>query len=136
MAILLNIHYCCQYRCYLPLVSATLNQCELEKYLARVVRLRLKDESRINTLNSAHGAWDCSTGFTLSGTSPLIEYKASGVENHSNQLTTTVGVMQPLIAWESLPVLAQTALENTDFGSAIVPFIDAHFTTNLGKCSW
>jgi hypothetical protein len=51
-------------------------------------------------------------------------------------LTTTVGGMQPLIAWESLPTVAQTALDDTDFGSAIVPFIDANFDNNLAKASF
>jgi hypothetical protein len=51
-------------------------------------------------------------------------------------LTTTVGGQQPLIGWESLPTVAQTALDDTDFGSAIVPFIDAHFDTNLANASF
>jgi len=86
---------------------------------------------------SAHGKWDCSTdGYTLSGTSPLIKYQSIWPLDHSCGLTTTVGGQQPLIAWEDLPAVAQTALEDTDFGSAIVPFIDAHFTTNLANASF
>lgn len=56
--------------------------------------------------------------------------------NHACGLTTTVGGQQPLIAWESLPAAAVTALSDTDFGSAIVPFKDATFTGNLAACSW
>jgi len=86
---------------------------------------------------SAHGNWDCSTdAFTLDGTSPLIQYESIWPLDHSCGLTSTVGGQQPLIAWESLPTVAQTALDTTDFGSAIVPFIDAHFETNLGNASF
>ncbi|KUJ20716.1 npp1 domain-containing protein [Mollisia scopiformis] len=86
---------------------------------------------------SAHGNWDCSTdGFTLSGTAALIDYESIWPLDHSCGLTTTVGGTQPLIAWESLPTVAQTALDDTDFGSAIVPFIDAHFTTNLAAATF
>ncbi|KAJ5727039.1 npp1 domain-containing protein [Penicillium malachiteum] len=86
---------------------------------------------------SAHGNWDCSTdGFTLDGTAPLIDYESIWPLDHSCGLTTTVGGTQPLIAWESLPTVAQEALNTTDFGSAIVPFIDAHFDTNLAAATF
>jgi hypothetical protein len=86
---------------------------------------------------SAHGGWDCSTdGYTLDGTSPLIKYFSIWPVDHQCGLTSTVGGTQPLIAWESLPTVAQDALDTTDFGDAIVPFIDAHFTTNLGNASF
>ncbi|EAW15048.1 uncharacterized protein ACLA_004620 [Aspergillus clavatus NRRL 1] len=38
-----------------------------------------------------------------------------------------VGDTQPLIAWESLPAVAQTALDSTDFGDVNVPFKVAKF---------
>jgi hypothetical protein len=41
-----------------------------------------------------------------------------------------------LIAWESLPTVAQTALQNTDFGSANVPFKDGNFATNLAAATF
>ncbi|TVY43326.1 hypothetical protein LSUB1_G001413 [Lachnellula subtilissima] len=86
---------------------------------------------------SAHGNWDCSTdGYTLSGTAALIKYESVWPVDHSCGLTTTVGGSQPLIAWESLPAVAQTALEDTDFGSANVPFIDVHFDTNLAAATF
>jgi hypothetical protein len=47
--------------------------------------------------------------------------------------TSTKGGQQPLIAWESLPAAAQTALTNTDFGSANVPFKDSAFMSNLAN---
>ncbi|KAJ5378215.1 npp1 domain-containing protein [Penicillium cataractarum] len=86
---------------------------------------------------SAHGGWDCSTdGYTLDGTAPLIDYYSIWPVDHQCGLTSTVGGTQPLIAWESLPTVAQDALDTTDFGDAIVPFIDAHFTTNLENATF
>jgi len=86
---------------------------------------------------SAHGKWDCSTdSFSLSGTSPLIKYQSIWPLDHSCGLTSTVGGQQPLIAWESLPTVAQTALEDTDFGSANVPFKNANFANNLAAATY
>lgn len=86
---------------------------------------------------SAHGGWDCSTdGYTLSGTKPLIDYYSTWPVDHQCGLTSTVGGTQPLIAWESLPTVAQTALENTDFGDANVPFKNANFNSNLAKATF
>ncbi len=86
---------------------------------------------------SAHGDWDCSTtGFSLSNTGPLIKYESIWPVDHSCGLTTTVGGQQPLIAWESLPSVAQNALATTDFGAANVPFIDSAFTGNLAKATF
>ncbi|KAF7912274.1 uncharacterized protein EAF01_001295 [Botrytis porri] len=86
---------------------------------------------------SAHGDWDCSTDeFSLSGTSPLIQYESIWPIDHSMGLTSTVGGQQPMIAWESLPTAAQTALETTDFGSANVPFIPSAFANNLAAATF
>ena len=40
-----------------------------------------------------------------------------------------------MIAWESLTDAARTALQDTDFGAANVPFKDANFESNLEKAS-
>ncbi|KAI3395503.1 hypothetical protein diail_1289 [Diaporthe ilicicola] len=86
---------------------------------------------------SAHGDWDCSTsGYTLSGTKPLIKYESTWPVNHQMGLTTDVGGTQPLIAWESLPSAAQSALQTTDFGAATVPFKDSTFTNNLAAATF
>lgn len=82
---------------------------------------------------SAHGGASTSTSPGLSGTRPLTEYVSVWPVNHALEQTTTVGGSQPLIAWDSMPAVAQTALQNTDFGSAIVPFKDSTFTANLEK---
>ncbi|KAL4952308.1 necrosis inducing protein-domain-containing protein [Aspergillus filifer] len=86
---------------------------------------------------SAHGEWNCDTSsFTLSDTHPLISYSSVWPVNHQMGLTDTVGGTQPLIAWESLPAAASTALEDTDFGAAIVPFKDATFDANLESATY
>ncbi|OJJ45129.1 hypothetical protein ASPZODRAFT_100336 [Penicilliopsis zonata CBS 506.65] len=85
---------------------------------------------------SAHGKWDCTTDLSIDGTKPLIDYYSIWPLDHCCGTTTTVGGTQPLIAWECLPEVAQEALDTTDFGDAIVPFIDAHFETDLGLATW
>ncbi|KAG2420381.1 hypothetical protein HFD88_005182 [Aspergillus terreus] len=86
---------------------------------------------------SAHGGWDCSTdGYTLHGTQPLIKYYSVWPVDHQCGLTSTVGGSQPLIAWESLPQVARTALQNTDFGAGNVPFKDGNFASNLGEATF
>lgn len=82
---------------------------------------------------SAHGSVDTSTSPGTSGTHPLAEYISYWPLDHQLVQTTTVGGTQPLIAWESLTTAAQDALQNTDFGSATVPFKDSTFTSNLAK---
>ncbi|KAE8153640.1 necrosis inducing protein [Aspergillus avenaceus] len=94
-------------------------------------------ENIVAVCPSGHGGWDCSTdGFTLSETKPLIRYYSDWPVNHQCGLTDTVGGTQPLVAWESLPSAASTALENTDFGDANVPFKDANWDANLGKATF
>jgi hypothetical protein len=46
------------------------------------------------------------------------------------------GGQQPLIAWESLPTAARDALQNTDFGSATVPFKDSTFAGNIAAATF
>ncbi|KAL3443770.1 necrosis inducing protein-domain-containing protein [Aspergillus insuetus] len=86
---------------------------------------------------SAHGDWNCDTdGFSVSGTHPLIRYYSVWPVNHQMGLTDTVGGTQPLVAWESLTEAARTALENTDFEDATVPFKEGTFAGNLGAATY
>jgi hypothetical protein len=71
--------------------------------------------SLVGVAASAHGDWDFKANPALSGTSPLIEYISYFPLDHQLAFTSTVGGKQPLIAWESLPVVAQLALANTDW---------------------
>ena len=83
---------------------------------------------------SAHGDYDTITsGFNLNGNRPLIQYYSTWPINHQLGFTSTQGGEQPLVAWESLTEAARTALTNTDFGDANVPFKDANFENNLAK---
>ncbi|KAI0116460.1 NPP1-domain-containing protein [Nemania sp. FL0031] len=85
---------------------------------------------------SAHGDFDTITSdFPLDGTRAKIQYYSTWPLDHQLGTTSTIGGEQPLIAWENLTAAARTALENTDFGSANVPFKDANFESNLAKAS-
>lgn len=69
---------------------------------------------------SAHGDYDTTTTPNVSGTRPLIRYYNTFPVNHQLGFTSTRGAEQPLVAWESLPAAARTALTNTDFGACIL----------------
>ena len=85
---------------------------------------------------SAHGDFDTITSdFPLDGTRPKIRYYSTFPLNHQLGTTDTVGGEQPLISWENLTDAARTALENTDFGDANAPIIDANVQPNLDKAS-
>ncbi|RMD43936.1 hypothetical protein DV735_g1210, partial [Chaetothyriales sp. CBS 134920] len=98
--------------------------------------------SLVGLAASYHGDYQTCSGGTsgcssyLSGNRPLIRYySAGGVLNHSLGFTSTVGGTQPLIAWESLPQVARTALANKDWGDAIVPFLDSNFDSYLAEAA-
>lgn len=86
---------------------------------------------------SAHGDFDAedASAVSFSGNGPLIEYESNGILDHSLAFTTTVGDQQPLVAWESLDSTIQSALADTDWGDANVPFIDANFQNNLAEAA-
>ncbi|KAH6652907.1 npp1 domain-containing protein [Truncatella angustata] len=85
---------------------------------------------------SAHGDFDVITSdFPLDGTRPKIRYYSVWPVNHQLGTTSTKGGEQPLIYWDNLTSAARTALTNTDFGDAIVPFKDSTFTANLAKAA-
>ncbi|KAI0134109.1 necrosis inducing protein-domain-containing protein [Xylariales sp. AK1849] len=85
---------------------------------------------------SAHGDFDViTTSIPLDGTRSKIRYYSVWPVDHQLGTTDTVGGEQPLIAWESLTDAARTALTNTDFGAANVPFKDANFANNLALAS-
>ncbi|KAG1689946.1 NLP effector protein 1 [Phytophthora capsici] len=70
----------------------------------------------------------------LDGNSAKIEYSTSWVIlDHSLSATSTSGETQDLIMWDQLTDAARTALEDTDFGDANVPFKDANFETKLAN---
>lgn len=85
---------------------------------------------------SGHGNFDTITSdFPLDGTRPEIQYYSTWPLDHQLGTTDTVGGEQPLISWDDLTDAARTALEDTDFGAANVPFKDANFQSNLDKAS-
>ena len=82
---------------------------------------------------SQHGGYSKTTTPASSGTRPLVGYVSYWPVNHQLIADDSVGGWQPLVAWESLPAAATTALSVTDFGSASVPFKDSDFTVNLAE---
>ncbi|KAH8650987.1 putative NPP1 domain protein [Xylariales sp. PMI_506] len=91
-----------------------------------------EDATLLGVAASYHGDYVTETDPSLSDDHPLIKYyTAYDILDHSCGFTTTVGGMQPLIAWDSMPTVAQEALADKDWGSANVPFIDANFENNL-----
>ncbi|RLN57496.1 hypothetical protein BBJ29_004114 [Phytophthora kernoviae] len=70
----------------------------------------------------------------LDSDSAKIEYSTSWVIlDHSLSATSTTGETQDLIMWDQLTDAARTALEDTDFGDANVPFKEANFETKLAN---
>jgi hypothetical protein len=95
-------------------------------------------QSVLAVSTSAHGEFDTFIGSDapLDGFRPKIEYFSNWPINHQLGVSATKGGEQPLIAWESMTEAARTALSNTDFGSATVPFKDSTFVGNLAKASY
>lgn len=84
---------------------------------------------------SGHGEFKKTTGALPGGNTPQVEYFASFPTNHELQFTNTVGNTYPISDWDALPAAAKSALQNTDFGSANVPFKDGNFMANLQKAA-
>lgn len=104
---------------------------------------------------SQHGNYTSCKGTAcneyLSGSSPLLKYfSEDGVLDHSLGFTTTKGGMQPLIAWDSLPTVAQNAITDKDWGcechkrrfsrsnancstAATPSFLDSNFASYLAE---
>ena len=76
-----------------------------------------EDATLLGVAASYHGDYVTSTIPTFSGDHPLIQYyTAYAILDHSLGFTSSVGGMQPLVAWECLPTVAQTALAGKDWG--------------------
>lgn len=84
---------------------------------------------------SGHGEFKKTTGALPGGESPQIEYFAQFPTNHELQFTDTGGVTYQISDWDAMPDAARQALQDTDFGSANVPFKDGDFVSNLAKAA-
>ncbi|KAI1270535.1 NPP1-domain-containing protein [Xylariaceae sp. FL1019] len=92
------------------------------------------DASIVGLSTSAHGGFSTITSsFPLDGTRPKIQYYSVWPVDHQLGTTDTVGGEQPLISWDDLTAAARTALQDTDFGDANVPFKDGNFESNLAE---
>lgn len=94
------------------------------------------DASVLGGAASGHGDFKKTTGaLPGDGTAPQVEYFASFPTNHELQFTQTAGSALEVSDWDAMPAAAQAALQNTDFGSASVPFKDGSFEDNLTKAA-
>lgn len=67
----------------------------------------------------------------MEGNSPKVEYFTTFPTNHELQFTDTVGKTYPISDWDAMPQAAKTALQDTNFGSANVPFKDGNFESKV-----
>lgn len=77
---------------------------------------------------SGHGEYKITSSAVPGGDSPTVEYFATFPTNHELQFTQTVGNTYPVSDWDAMPDAAKSALQDTDFGDAIVPFKVSHFS--------
>lgn len=84
---------------------------------------------------SGHGEFTKTTGTLQGGDSAQVEYFAQFPTNHELQFTDTVGTTYEVSDWDAMPDVARAALQDTDFGSANVPFKDGNFESNLEKAA-
>ncbi|KAF9876595.1 necrosis inducing protein [Colletotrichum karsti] len=84
---------------------------------------------------SGHGQFKKTETPQKEGDSVKVEYFTQTLTNHELQFTDTTGKTYPVLDWDAMPAAMQTALNNTDFGQANVPFKDENFTENLDKAS-
>ncbi|EEY15450.1 necrosis- and ethylene-inducing protein [Verticillium alfalfae VaMs.102] len=95
------------------------------------------DATVVGVAASAHGDYDVKRAADVSfaGARPKLGYRSTWPVNHQMVFTADQGGEQPLVAWESLTPAARAALQNTNFGSANVPFKDGNFASNLQKAA-
>lgn len=82
---------------------------------------------------SSHGGFKPSTTVKREGDRVKIEYFTAFFHDHALQQSDTRGRTHSLLQWESMTPAARTALQNTNFGSADVPFRNGNFENNLSK---
>ncbi|KAG4414082.1 hypothetical protein IFR04_012783 [Cadophora malorum] len=87
----------------------------------------------IGAAASGHGGYKTSTDPSRKGDRVKVEYYTEFPRNHELQFSSTEGWGFWKIHWDNLPGPARQALQDTDFGSANVPFKDGNFESNLDK---
>ncbi|KAL1638686.1 hypothetical protein SLS58_008718 [Diplodia intermedia] len=87
----------------------------------------------IGAAASGHGEYKKTTEPQRNGDAVMVEYFTNFPTNHELQFKTSEGVMYALLDWDVMTEAARTALQDTDFGDANVPFKDGDFEGNLDK---
>jgi hypothetical protein len=92
------------------------------------------DATLLGVAASYHGDYVTSTDPAMSGDHVLIQYyTAYDILDHSCGFTSTVGGMQPLIAWDSMSTTVQDALADKDWGGkSISHSFRSPFSRNSG----
>ncbi|KAK2600675.1 hypothetical protein N8I77_010193 [Diaporthe amygdali] len=87
----------------------------------------------IGAAASSHSGYSKAAGGVpqMQGNSPKVEYFTTFPTNHELQFTDTVGKTYPISDWDAMPQAAKTALQDTNFGSANVPFKDGNFESKV-----
>ncbi|CAG8984206.1 hypothetical protein HYALB_00004189 [Hymenoscyphus albidus] len=84
---------------------------------------------------SRHGGWHCDTSnLKLNGDRPKLNYRPDGT--HAIFTSDDNGGSHPLIEWSKLPAAASSALEQANFGAAVVPLKDSTFSGNLNAAKF
>lgn len=83
-----------------------------------------------DNIRSRHGGWHCDKeNLKLNGDRPKLNYRPDGT--HAIFTSDDNGGSHPLIEWSKLPAAASSALEQANFGAAVVPLKDSTFSGNL-----
>lgn len=90
------------------------------------------DATLLGIAASYHGDYETSTDPDLSGTQPLLKYyTAYSILDHSLGFTSEVGGSQPLVAWEEMPSVAQSALADKNWGGKYSLHVSSRFGVEL-----
>ncbi|KAI3544546.1 necrosis inducing protein [Colletotrichum abscissum] len=136
-----NDKYAIMYAWYFPKdmpndgVSTGSHRHDWESVVVWLNNPSVADPTILGGAASGHGDYKKSTNPQREGDGVKVEYFTQLLLNHELQFTDTTGKTYPVLEWDAMSTNMQTALNNTDFGSANVPFKDENFTENLDKAS-
>ncbi|GME65692.1 putative necrosis- and ethylene-inducing protein 1 precursor protein [Neofusicoccum parvum] len=115
-------------------VSAGAHRHDWENVVVWLNNPAVANPTVIGAAASGHGSYKKVSGLPQNQNGrPLVEYFTNFPTNHELQFKSTVGRDYPMLDWDTMTPAARTALQNTNFGSANVPFKDGSFTSNLDK---
>lgn len=93
------------------------------------------DQNMIGAAASGHGGFKTTTTPQKDGDRVMAEYFTNFPTNHELQFKTSPGKTYPVLDWDAMTDAARTALQDTDFGNANVPFKNGNLEANLDKAA-